>query len=481
MNYTYVDAQSREVLHCGQMKIKILTLASGLVASVLVLSFMLKVPQVRAQTSCNYYASPNGTGNGLSPSTPFQISKFWSVATPGKTLCLLNGTYTDGNSLIQVPPSFAGTASQPITIRALNDGQVLIGGGTARPVDLQGSYGILEGINAHGGDNGTIVFRGQYWIARRVVAWNNVRLTSQGTPNDTTIIGMSGDHNTLEDCGLFGHARIILTVGSGAAYPTYNIVRRCWGRWEERSSSRAPSVGFVVGYGGQSNVIFENNLATRDRKPDSIPVNAESPLHISNTRDSLLVGSIAYTTASSQFDAGGLFTAYAGEEFRGWTLRNTIKDFVAIAPPNYPNFGSLRSFSLYSSPQIAGNNTIINSVGISGQRGSCESQGWNGCTTGIRWGTTIAAAIGAGKSIWTEVPGICKQYVNGQLTNTPLWPWPMNQRIKDALVQSGRAPVDITQTMEELLGPIPQACKTGAPPPAETLAPRNLRRVTGAN
>ena len=39
---------------------------------------------------CDYYASPVGTGNGLSQSSPFKIANFWSVASPGKTLCLLD-------------------------------------------------------------------------------------------------------------------------------------------------------------------------------------------------------------------------------------------------------------------------------------------------------------------------------------------------------------------------------------------------------
>jgi hypothetical protein len=56
----------------------------------------------------------------------------------------------------------------------------------------------------------------------------------------------------------------------------------------------------------------------------------------------------------------------------------------------------------------------------------------------------------------------------------------MNQRIKDALVQSGRDPVDVTQTIEGLLGPIPQACTTGALLSETTLTPQNLR-VIGAN
>src|SRR5262249_16658221 len=106
------------------------------------------------QAPCDYYASPDGmgpdgTGDGLSDSTPFPIQKFWPLATPGKTLCLLDGTYGS----LRVPSTLTGTADQPITIRALNDSKVLFDGGTSRPVDLRGNYGVLEGVNIHGGDN----------------------------------------------------------------------------------------------------------------------------------------------------------------------------------------------------------------------------------------------------------------------------------------------------------------------------------------
>ncbi len=87
--------------------------------------------------TCNYYASPTGTGNGLSSSTPFQVSKFWPVATAGKTLCLLDGTYTGYESMILPPKGLNGASGLPITIRALNDGKVLINGkGGLPPVQL---------------------------------------------------------------------------------------------------------------------------------------------------------------------------------------------------------------------------------------------------------------------------------------------------------------------------------------------------------
>lgn len=37
---------------------------------------------------------------------------------------------------------------------------------------------------------------------------------------------------------------------------------------------------------------------------------------------------------------------------------------------------------------------------------------------------------------------------NGKLTDRPLWPWPMNQRIIDAMNLAGYAnPVDVTKTV----------------------------------
>ncbi len=87
-----------------------------------------------AQTGCHYYASPTGTGNGLSPATPFKVNNFWAVAAPGKTLCLLDGAYSGSESMIDPPDNLSGTQGNPITVRALNDGAVRIDGGgrTAR-------------------------------------------------------------------------------------------------------------------------------------------------------------------------------------------------------------------------------------------------------------------------------------------------------------------------------------------------------------
>ncbi len=46
-----------------------------------------------------------------------------------------------------------------------------------------------------------------------------------------------------------------------------------------------------------------------------------------------------------------------------------------------------------------------------------------------------------------------KRYKDGVLTDEYLWPWPMNQRIIDAMVLAGyNDPVDLTRTVFELAG-----------------------------
>ena len=64
---------------------------------------------------------------------------------------------------------------------------------------------------------------------------------------------------------------------------------------------------------------------------------------------------------------------------------------------------------------------------------------------------------------------LCYRYVDGALTKDPLWPWPMNARIAEAMRKAEREPIDVTNTVEQLLGPIPEACrmpKTASAAPA---------------
>src|SRR5262249_46559926 len=129
----------------------------------------------RAQAPCTHYASPGGGGNGLSQGSPFTIANFWSVAGPGKTLCLLDGTYTGASMPIIPPAGLHGSPGNPITIRALHDGGAFLDGEFQRqPIWLNHQWWVLEGFST-GRSPTSVVIVGEgsaNVIIRRVIAWD---------------------------------------------------------------------------------------------------------------------------------------------------------------------------------------------------------------------------------------------------------------------------------------------------------------------
>ncbi|MGH7828200.1 MAG: hypothetical protein ACREQ7_23850, partial [Candidatus Binatia bacterium] len=141
--------------------------------------------------------------------------------------------------------------------------------------------------------------------------------------------------------------------------------------------------------------------------------------------------------------------------------------------------GSKRAFALHNLQTAAGRSlTARNLTGISGA-GSYFGSEWK--KSSISEGSSMSSV----SNVFTSSSGanLCKRYKNGGLTSEPLWPWPMNQRIINAMAESGRAAVDVTKTVESMLGPIPSACKgsgggssTGSPsttpsgPPTPTVS-----------
>ena len=134
------------------------------------------------------------------------------------------GIYTGSESMISIPESFAGTVEKPITIRALDPGKVTLDGQDSnRPINTKGSYGVIQGVNAIRGDNENVMIRGHHWLIKDLMTWN------VGSNGDTNI-HLSGNDNTVEDCGSWGAAR--KSIAAGAAGGDRNTVRRCWARWE---------------------------------------------------------------------------------------------------------------------------------------------------------------------------------------------------------------------------------------------------------
>jgi hypothetical protein len=481
MKFAHIDAQSREAMHCGQMKRMKLTTVLGLTVSVLIFDCILNVPSVYAQTSCNYYASPNGTGNGTSPSTPFQISKFWSVAAPGKTLCLLDGIYTGSSSMIDPPDNLSGAPGKPITVKALNDGKVTINGqGIRRPVLLNlNNYFVLEGFNAHSSSIEVVrVTRSHHNVVKRVAAWD-------AADGGDSIVSAGGSEYTLfEDVAAWGIGRKVFSSSQGGNFTT---CRRCWGRWEG-SHSVGPKLTYTLAYNNYD-MIIENSIGTwsgekmqetytlqgcspGNTRCDGIKTNyaVDQALAIfgmdrldgdKNARSKIL-GSIAYITRSDRFAASRLYEAYVDSL--------EYKDNVAYIEAG--SYSGVKTFSL-GGPTSSHNLSAARLTGIGGAGNQITST-WK--PSNIFQGPASPTP----GSIFTSpaYARVCKRYKDGELTNEPLWPWPMNQRIKDAMIQSGRAAVDVTQTVERMFGPVPGECKTDAPSPVVPPAPKNLRAIS---
>jgi hypothetical protein len=179
---------------------KIRSMICVLFACLLVGMTLDLTPQSAAAQSCDYYASPDGRGDGLSESSPFQISDFLSLPgseMSGKTLCLLDGTYRQTINI----SSKSGTATGPITIRALNDNQVTLSNSGTSVSISNSNYLTIQGITINGGSRGVYVTGSKHITLRRVYVF------------ETSSVGMYFKDNN--DDFLITECRVENMTGSG--------------------------------------------------------------------------------------------------------------------------------------------------------------------------------------------------------------------------------------------------------------------------
>ena len=448
----------------------------------------LSAAEVQAQ-SCTHYASPTGNGVGTSASSPFKIANFWPLAKPGYTLCLLDGKYSGADSMINPPQNLSGTSSARITVKALNDGKVTIDGrGTSRPVRLlYNNYFVLEGFNAANSAASVIALeKSGYNIIRRVAAWD-------AADNNTNIFGIhGGPHNLFEDVAGWGIARKIFSTSQGGNYTT---IRRAWGRWDG-SHVIGPKSTFEMAYNSY-NMIVENSIGSwsgeRMQKTYTLLNNYGKPwtgngagtysdytvnqpraiFTISALADdknahTKLLGSIAYARSSDRFAPS--YAVFAGK-IDSVEVANTV---VYIQPGTHT---SKKRFSL---------NNLSTAVGVNLIARNLTGVGGNGSTYGSDWKRSFiseGASLTSVANPFTSTSGadICHRYKDGSLTSEPLWPWPMNQRIINAMIESGRTAVDITKTVESMFGPIPAGCSGGSSSVTSSTTSSSTTTTTSSN
>jgi hypothetical protein len=419
----------------------------------------LRAANAAAEVRCDYYASPTGTGNGLSATSPFKISNFWPVASPGKTLCLMDGTYTSDGSMILPPPRLNGASGLPITIRAVNDGKVLITGqGTQPPAKLNyNDWFAIEGINACCSSKTVVeVSHSNNNVIRRVAAWD-------AADNNSEIFGVhDGLYNLLEDVAGWGTARKIFQMSYGGDYTT---IRRAWGRWE-RSTVVGPKMTYTLAYNNY-HTTCENCLGTWSGQgmPQTYTLmdyygqpwtgtgagtytnaGVDQPYGIfavdredgDKNAYARLLGSLAYVLPTDNFKAPQVIFALKLDSIE-------IKDTaVYVAPGTNASVNPfvLSGLATGSAQYLSGENLTA-----FGGASSIFDKAW---LLGNVWAASSPiSGYAPGENILNTARGanLAYRYQDGSLTDQPLWPWPMNQRIIDALIQSGRAPVDVTATL----------------------------------
>lgn len=414
--------------------------------------------------TCTHYASNGGSGSSdCTVGDPCNLDRAWtyldSIGEAGKVLCLNDGTYTGSANMIDPPSTINGTSGSPLTIKAVNDGSVLIDGQDARiPALLAGNdYISIIGINA-ANSSGSVWAMGSNCaglILQRVGGWD-----ACGDSSNCYVFAPSGSDDILiEDSFAFGTGRKMYQF-----FNTTNVtVRRAWGRWEGNTSI-GPKMTFSMRYDTEAPVgpiTCENCIGTwSGEKMTALggsPQGVDQPYAIfgidniskgidSNSR---LLGSIAYIQSGDDVDtdipAVGIYNN--GHEDIDY---DNVVVFVD------PSHSSLENTEI--SNNIA-NRALTNAALIGGSGSTIHA---SVATSDVEQGATINDV----SNIFNESGGaeVCFQIVDRSLTATPLWPWPMNSRIIAAMTTAGYTPVDVTATIESIFGAIPAACRSDATP-----------------
>ncbi len=481
---------------------------------VTILTILTVFVMCSATWAATYYASPTGGGDGSSPTSSFQISDFWSVASRGDTLYLLNGTYTGADSMIDPPDGKSGTDGKPIKIKALNEGDVLIDGqSTNTPVVLNSNkWFVLEGFNmtnpGNNWDGNVMIIRNnsENIIIRRVIGWD-----ASATLNCNIFFVYNSSNVSFEDCAGWGKARKTFS----SYYADEVTFRRCFARWTYRNTLTSNfGIGMSLTY-NSTNQTIENCISTWDAYPDLTQegmvlggVYADDENLIGTSYK--FFGNIAYILSSqnANYQKPRVVAKFSDAAFKNTNIQ--IKNFLSYTDVSFglTNFAiKNQTFTAEYVTLVGGGNGIendanyIDNVGSSLMKYIIQTDSISS-HNGVNDGTTFDYIMfynnagddygGSAPSHYTtgtnpDLVGKCGnilqyglseenrpkvsgqsvgakiqyRYVDGVLTNETLWPWPMNDRIKAAMVESGydtkggldgKGGTDLTKTIFELGG-----------------------------
>ena len=445
------------------------------------------------------------------PDAPIPVSDFWTrkLVKPGTVLCLKDGEYRGPLSMIKPPPNqFPGRSGARVVIRAVNDGHVFIDGEFEHTtLNLVGmSYWTIEGLNVFNSRNAVVGVAGldqkgerdrepiRHVVLRRIVAWRDYLpfgakedYDAIGGPNVHIFSIADADDVLVEDCAGFGWARKIFQN-----YRSKRVTfRRSWARWDGRYPYKGGTkFGFSCSYTGYD-ALCENLIATvggtRDRQAQ--PADYAPGVHL-----------IAIDGVRNREPMRWLEPADRDR----YDLGLVVKGSLAYAPPTSPFqlvTGFLIGGNVYPSRGVKGV-LIEDSVAAVGTTGkpaailnACDDDmekypegcSWDRAAdrgrapVRMRDVTLIAAAepptrikkdwilegvvqrsFASRGDIYRSPSGgsLCHRTVEGRKTPLPLWPWPMQDRIRAATQRSNWPTADVMGEISHVFGPPPAECRS---------------------
>ena len=390
-----------------------------------------------------------------------------SNLSAGKTLVLRDGFYANQSLIVE---HVHGTATAPITIMAEHDGKAIIDGGgpSGRTVWIEhSSYIIVQGIVAQHGQEPVVVYGpADHIIIRRVTAHD-------AAPGNYHVfdIEFNATNVLVEDCAGWGRGRYIFV-----AYKSSDVTfRRDWAYWEHQENfPDAPRADYSA-YSA-SNVTFENVIGMgaypRPGINDENSYNAvyETATDSTPTEHVKYIGDIFYNnmdgiyfnessdsnpevinsyieTPGGMPGAAGSTTNETGTGFTWWnhhsgSITNSTFTNTPVAA-SLPNGSTTITNTVFYKNDTAINGSLSHSYSDFWQNGSIGTDlvstdkqvdpGYDtnkygrGAYLFIPPNSPLKHAGQNGQDIGAN---IIYESVDGDLTSTPLWPWPMEDRIK---------------------------------------------------
>ncbi|MBW7886329.1 MAG: hypothetical protein H3C34_27625 [Caldilineaceae bacterium] len=420
----------------------------------LAIAMALFIGWTAAAHATTYYVSPDGddSNSGLAESQPWgTFSRAWQDLGPGDTLVLLDGVYYESFVAEQ-----DGEPGNPITIRARNDGKAIIDGEYQRtPVSLgstivRGNHFVIEGIVARNSNDSVFQVRTQDVVLRRVSGYN------ANVDANTDVFTLWGKDILLEDCIAAGTGRKMILI-----FMSENVtVRRCFTQWERWDGKGFCAAGWPAGSGvniyNSAHVRVENAISTGPLPDRSIAINSNHDTVYSPGIE--ILGSIAM---GAGMNADGTVRDYGpapnecGFEFNydwpdqragfGAWGQGTIEGpvFRDLLATNNAGLG-LAIDKPYGVGVVSG---IVDHITLYGNGiDAPEVDGGKGSEYRINGEAVVTNSnIEGDPDQQGEGARLHTRYIDGVLTDQPLWPWPMDDRAQAELG------FDITGLIEPLL------------------------------